>query len=648
MSQARTQIRNRFLVLADDKSKSMAKDQLPLERVFPPECVLDKTRKDFVHEQGLTIQDLMNGDLKQRNRFRRLLLGCKGVGKTMLLKSLIQAASKAYPELLTLYVSYADTQDVEFRLAKAICRHLKKSGINLDVAQYLQEACVDESTCTIIQKQGLNWYDHILFGSEEYFRNLGITAGMASELVASASTPPLFTRISGLLQLAGKRLFLVVDEFQDLYTTATDSMLSRLTIKDAYALGEDTNGQIHCIISGSSTYLRHLAFAKLPKDLHSQFPNYSSLDLNSTKYQARWIYPFLDEQSLVNLYQTMNKGPPHSDIINTFLQTGGSPGCLSELIRGSIPSTYHISIKSVKFNPAGEDERAKVLRAIYKAYTRVPDDNPLDIFARTAFLTPIHLSYELGNSPESILYDMADAGLIRYVVEGHPPIKKVGFGNPLVFLETLKQGKPTLSAIELVALCFPRDPGIEQIAENAVCRLLATAFHSVINCQVLKYSEKPLSLHGTGNDADTGATFFDHYVMYKELVDGRDICGADAVVLVPSSGDQKQCDAHRVQVKLGGSTICTTDELNSKKIKCCDTAEDIASKFKRQEQVAREAYARSNINLSRCIHYLATTRDITTAAQEHLNQNDIRILNKSFFQDKVWPAELKEFGRPFS
>ena len=101
-------------------------------------------------------------------------------------------------------------------------------------------------------------------------------------------------------------------------------------------------------------------------------------------------------------------------------------------------------------------------------------------------------------------------------------------------------------------------------------------------------------------------------------------------------------------MKLGGSTICTTDELNSKKIKCCDTAENIASKFKRQEQVAREAYARSNINLSRCIHYLATTRNITTAAQEHLNQNDIMILNKSFFQDKVWPAELKEFGRPFS
>eukprot|EP00731_Ephydatia_muelleri_P001165 Em0001g1165a len=200
----------------------------------------------------------------------------------MLLKSLIQAASKAYPELLTLYVSYADTQDVEFRLAKAICRHLKKSGINLDVAQYLQEACVDESTCTIIQKQGLNWYDHILFGSEEHFRNLGITAAW---------------QVNSLLQRVLRRFLHVLAVFSNLL--ASDSSWSSmnfktftllllilccrvLTIKDVYALGEDTNGQIHCIISGSSTYLRRLAFANLPKDLHSQFPNYSSLDLNST------------------------------------------------------------------------------------------------------------------------------------------------------------------------------------------------------------------------------------------------------------------------------------------------------------------------------------------------------------------------------
>ena len=51
-----------------------------------------------------------------------------------------------------------------------------------------------------------------------------------------------------------------------------------------------------------------------------------------------------------------------------FIRTGGSPGGLSECLQNRELSTYHVSAKSVKFDPES-DERAQVLQAIYEART---------------------------------------------------------------------------------------------------------------------------------------------------------------------------------------------------------------------------------------------------------------------------------------
>ena len=128
---------------------------------------------------------------------------------------------------------------------------------------------------------------------------------------------------------------------------------------------------------------------------------------------------------------------------------------------------------------------------------------------------------------------------------------------------------------------------------------------------------------------------FDHYVMYKELMHGRDAFGADVVVLIPD--DHKSSIAYRVQVMLGTSTIFTEAEKGIKQ----DSAEDIAAKFFSREKLALEAYQRSGIPLSNWFRYLATTRNITPAAQEYFKRKNISVLDKDFLFVHVWPEEIK-------
>ena len=605
-----------------------------LEASFPrDECVLDETRRAFVREQASVVSCLMKGELNKQNRFRRLLLGCKAVGKTTLLKSLLKAANTAYP----LYVSYADTK---VRLGRIICHHLRKSGIKPNISESLEEACVDEPTCNIILQQQLDLYD-LLLHDESYFRGCGIVPGMAGRIVSAASQPPLFTRLSALLQSADKKLFLVVDELNDVYMGAFPE--GRLTIDDILALGEDASGQINCIISGSSTRLRQLAFAKLPNELKSNYPNYTGVDLNSTKYQPRWIYPFLDVDSFLCLYRTINHMPDNyvpseeeTDALSElFIKTGGSPGVLSECLQNRESSTYHVSAKSVKFDPE-PDERAQVFQAIYEALPRCTDNlNHLTFAAATTHLIPTHLAKSLADHPESILYDMADAGLIRYITcTDDPTLKRIGFGSPLVYFTVAMQGKLIVTAFEAAALYMPSGHKMGVVAENVTCRFLAKAFEKIAKVpNPVKFSEiSPLNLNKEGDEHPVS---FDHYVMYKELMHGRDAFGADAVVLIPD--DHKSSIAYHVQVKLGTSTISTEAEKGVKQ----DSAEDIAAKFFSREKLALEAYKRSGIPLSNLFRYLATTRSITPAALEYFKHKNISVLDEEFLFEHVWPKEIK-------
>lgn len=71
------------------------------------EIYLDNSRSRFVKDAAETLADLVRGSLVGRDRYKRLLLGGKGVGKTALLQCL-QKAAKCILERHGLYCVYLD------------------------------------------------------------------------------------------------------------------------------------------------------------------------------------------------------------------------------------------------------------------------------------------------------------------------------------------------------------------------------------------------------------------------------------------------------------------------------------------------------------------------------------------------------------
>ena len=129
---------------------------------FPKECVLDESRLDFVKDQSLTLNALMLGNLKGHNRFRRLLLGSKAVGKTTsLLDSLLKAAEATFgSNLLTFKVSYCETSE---RLALLVCHYLSTVGITFDLESFIQEAqIVSKTALNVIRSKELTVLDLML------------------------------------------------------------------------------------------------------------------------------------------------------------------------------------------------------------------------------------------------------------------------------------------------------------------------------------------------------------------------------------------------------------------------------------------------------------------------------------------------------
>ena len=78
------------------------------------ECVstliyLDQSRLEFLEKHWQLIKDLVEGKLLNRNRFRELLLGSKGLGKSSLLKILRSFTSQVYPKVIVVWIEFSVT-----------------------------------------------------------------------------------------------------------------------------------------------------------------------------------------------------------------------------------------------------------------------------------------------------------------------------------------------------------------------------------------------------------------------------------------------------------------------------------------------------------------------------------------------------------
>eukprot|EP01033_Poteriospumella_lacustris_P012516 gene12516-8949_t len=70
---------------------------------------LDESRLAFLKRHRQLIHDLMDGELRGRNRFRELLLGTKACGKSTMLEILRDFTSTYFPLILTATIRIKET-----------------------------------------------------------------------------------------------------------------------------------------------------------------------------------------------------------------------------------------------------------------------------------------------------------------------------------------------------------------------------------------------------------------------------------------------------------------------------------------------------------------------------------------------------------
>jgi hypothetical protein len=244
--------------------------------------VLDSSRRRFVCENACTMFYLIRGCLINDTRFRRTLLGRKGVGKTLLLTAFANAV-QTIPfanKVIVVHLNCARTKELP---KSALCRRLQVSP-DLDW---------DQVDAEVISREP-------------------------------------------------KVLFLV-DEFNLVFHR--DFERGREYIADIQAIGEDIQGLYHCILSGSSSVLQKLITAKLSAQEAEDncLANYSHLDLNESKFDPRTIVPFTCQTDLDNLIEYCRKKygdvSGNIDLDSLVVETGGLPGVIQEYCRTGLFSS---------------------------------------------------------------------------------------------------------------------------------------------------------------------------------------------------------------------------------------------------------------------------------------------------------------------
>lgn len=195
---------------------------------------LDVSREAFVYDTSCTLYRLVIAKNLQRSTgYRRMLVGQKGVGKTMLLKAIIDTSGEflCSKGLICIYASLDDIENRDLLITSLITRELK-NRYHFDI----------DSNCTINQL-------------EQY------------------------------LEKRDKALFLAIDEVQLAYTNHSQ-IHGKDIIHEIMSIGSSRGGRIHCIISGNNAVLDKLCFAKMSMDeaLSEGYIHYNQIDINCSKF----------------------------------------------------------------------------------------------------------------------------------------------------------------------------------------------------------------------------------------------------------------------------------------------------------------------------------------------------------------------------
>eukprot|EP01038_Epipyxis_sp_PR26KG_P010339 gene10339-13890_t len=546
---------------------------------------LDESRKSFFERHLKVIEDLISGKLKGRNRFRELLLGVKSVGKSTSIMAIRNFVNQKYPEV--------------------VCIHIKYDGC-------------DKLLSDVIMNVMLKKYPN----SED-------------ELVTIKTIDIVHWKIEALeewLHRHNIKLLILLDEFHTVYRKAVT--IGRVIVQELSAFADSSAGINHIIVTGSSSILRKLAFAKIPVEVESTYPSYDKSDLNSTKLQPQWIYPIVDGRQFAEMLTGM--GINQDKFTQQFINSAGRPGLAIEVLN-EIP--YALTVKCL--SAASDSIESQILTSLYDCTTSYNLDN----YPSDGDDGLLYLANELRQVPESVLqehckikiedlterlfiaaiYNLADEGLIIMRTFGETKTKTLCISGIYIYWQIAgKKTKLTWKAAAALKqrwkLLFP---------EDSLYDTDSTSFN---------FDEKVTNDYyriGTPSTTNNDSVF---NRLHKELRDGKDNLGADGIYFRKEEG---KLIVIRLQLKLSKS-VYTVDDITEIKNNM-----ETGSRYIIQYLMDRDWDVIRNYN------FLVTTgvcKKWLEALPEKQNCSpnivEFGVITGSKLS-QIWPEEVKLLGKPY-
>ena len=612
---------------------------------------LDKSRREFLERNDVKISELVSGQLYHRNRFRELLLGVKAVGKTLLLQTILDYVQYKYPKLLDIYKNF---QDCNSKLSTLICRKIREC-------------------CNLLRNESEN-LDSILQLED------------ADELI---------DKLEDFLVAKDIYVLLLLDEFQYVYQKPAE--IGKPIVLELSLLTGTNKGRIHCIVTGSSSKLRVLAFAKLKDAEDSKYASYdNSIDLNSSKLQPTWILPITKATDFRNMCSIMKSTLSDHELVERYICSGGRPGLAVEPCNiNHIPYSL-----TTKYLLLGDSIEATILRCLFDCmnsynitYPKQEDDEVVDSLEimqneladvpKTVLFLRVQETVATVTSTqfEEALFNLVDAGQLVMTPSYHGI--KITVSGIYIYFELKAKQYSKLSWKEAAALKMPQGLFCD-LAEDVAMRIIAQKSERLFNLKlechgksILNFCDKKDIIrkhNGAGkvfNFPPGGNVDLKDIVniLHKEHYNNKDCCGADGILLSKGTSDNS-VHLLRVQLRMGQGTIYPKDikdiELDMK-----NRGENIVKIIK--TKFAIESYTNYLITTKQpivagiCIPDESPNKLLAQAPEEKSDVDDEEN-NKIFTQrggvdveelqvefkvigpqilDEVWPEEVKSLGKPY-
>ena len=506
-----------------------------LEHIRGEGLYIDGSRNLIVRDVARNLVRLVQGNLVRHDGYCRLLLGRKGVGKTVLVAAL-RAAAKALLGPLGLVTCHVSGASLPVTLPFARMWHMF---------------------------QGLCAEVHPGDGSEDEVEHLAQAAATL-----------------------GVRVFLTVDEVDLLFRSVDPN--AKIALMQLVALSSSHAGRFLCVMTGSGSEVRRLCFARLPcgEATRGEYPAYTKIDMNSTKFTPMWLDPFLGARDFAGAaraidaaaYATM--GPAQQ--AEFYVAAGGNARAMGKILRGDSVDQYAGTCRGLP--PASP--QWKLLEWVQhraeewdRASASEPGTGEEPVLSRLErWTTTFVLGPEGPQLPDPDLYDLADDGLIRFEnMTSALPARRAGLGHPMMYLQLgAVHSGGALTTLERLAMLFPNVLG--EVAETAMLKLLAPCAQDVFGVVGISptYDGLPCpSGPGTLASAIVGR------VWKEAIARERDALGGDGC-FIPLRKEGAPFVVHRVQIKLGQGSANEQHQRQWMK--------DAVARFKTMEETAQMHY----------------------------------------------------------